>query len=58
MIPSLLAVREISPFKFYEPAGAHSGPTQASDIDLFARTVIVSELTSLTIFSKHSILDV
>ena len=39
MIPSLLDVREISPFEFlklfYPPAEARSGPSQASKLELF-----------------------
>ena len=41
----------------HTPAEAHSGPRQASNLDLFVRVVNVFRLTLLTIFGKGSIID-
>ena len=51
LIPSLLAVRKISPLEFmkavlYPPAEGHAGPSQASQMELFAR-IVNSKLTLL-----------
>ena len=58
MIPTLLAVREISPIistsMFYPPAEVHS----ASGKDIFGRIVNGFKLTLLTLFTKSSIVDV
>ena len=52
LISSLLAVRKISPLEFlkavlYPPAEAHGEPSQASQVEVFARIVNVFKLTLL-----------
>ena len=42
----------------YQSAEARPGPSQASKINLFARTVEVFKLTLLNIFAKSTIVDV
>ena len=42
----------------YQSAEARPGPSQASKIDLFARIINLFKLTSTTIFTKSTIMDV
>ena len=42
----------------YPPVETHSGPSQASKMELFARIVSNFKLMLITIFAKSSIVDV